>query len=110
MKNISQKILDLQNKRIQLEKELLELKQKAVQDLSGALVHIQDIEKVDTYTIIGSVLKALKSDQKREDLQKAGRTFCRQHKSKISQRHLGRTKPEQNKETNRKETCSGEEK
>lgn len=84
MKNISQKIAGLQSKKDNLERELLELKQKTVQELSRALVHIQDIENVDTYTIIGAVLKSLKTDNETEDLQKAGRMFCRKYKHQIN--------------------------
>ena len=85
MKNLSQKIADLQLKKENLEKELLDLKQKTVQDLSKALVHIQDIENADTYTLIGSVLKAVQQpDKDKENLQKAGRMFCRKYRHQIN--------------------------
>lgn len=88
MPDISKKINALQSKKDALEKELMDLRRENTHQLSGALSCMISIENIDPHILIGLVQKQLRdnslSDQDREGLLKAGKTFCRKHKAQIA--------------------------
>lgn len=107
MKDISQKISHLLKQKEALDQKLLELKKDNLQKLASALTLIQDVEKVDFYTLIGAVLESLTKEPK-EDLLKAGKMFCKKHKSQL-QSLLG-TRSKKEPASKKTDASSGKEK
>lgn len=82
----SQKLLQLQKKKEQLDKEICGLKEKNMLMLASALSTISEIENIDINVILGAVLNSIK-DIKEEDkgvLHSAGKTFLKKYKARIT--------------------------
>lgn len=82
----SQKLLLLQKKKEQLDKEIYGLKEKNMLILASSLTTIGELENIDMNVFLGVVLKAIKdikADEK-EVLRNSGHSFLKKYKARIS--------------------------
>lgn len=82
----SQKLLLLQKKKEQLDKEIYGLKEKNMLILASSLTTIGELENIDMNVILGVVLKAIKDikDDEKEVLRNSGHSFLKKYKTRIS--------------------------
>jgi len=82
----SQKLLLLQKKKEQLDKEICGLKEKNMLILASSLTTISELENIDMNVILGVVLKAIKDikDDEKEVLRNSGHSFLKKYKARIS--------------------------
>ena len=82
----SQKLLQLQKKKEQLDKEICGLKEKNMLLLASALATISAIKSLDINVILGMVLSTIKDikEEDKEVLAHAGRTFLKKYKARIT--------------------------
>lgn len=82
----SQKLLQLQKKKEQLEKEICWLKEKNMLVLASSLTTISELENIDMNVILGAVLSSIKNikEDDKEVLHHAGKTFLKKYKARIA--------------------------
>ena len=82
----SQKLLHLQKRKEQLDREICGLKEKNMLMLASALTTIGELENIDMNVILGVVLKAIKDikDDEKEVLRNSGISFFKKYKARIS--------------------------
>lgn len=82
----SQKLLLLQKKKEQLDKEIYGLKEKNMLILASSLTTIGELENIDMNVILGAILKVIKDikDDEKEVLRNSGHSFLKKYKARIS--------------------------
>jgi len=82
----SQKLLLLQKKKEQLDKEIYGLKEKNMLILASSLTTIGELENIDMNVILGAILKVIKDikNDEKEVLRNSGHSFLKKYKARIS--------------------------
>lgn len=82
----SQKLLHLQKRKEQLDREICGLKEKNMLMLASALTTIGELENIDMNVILGAILKVIKDikDDEQEVLRNSGHSFLKKYKARIS--------------------------
>ena len=82
----SQKLLHLQKRKEQLDREICGLKEKNMLMLASALTTIGELENIDMNVILGAILKVIKDikDDEQEVLRNSGHSFLKKYKTRIS--------------------------
>lgn len=82
----SQKLLLLQKKKEQLDREIYGLKEKNMLILASSLTTIGELENIDMNVILGAILKVIKDikDDEKEVLRNSGHSFLKKYKARIS--------------------------
>lgn len=82
----SQKLLHLQKRKEQLDREICGLKEKNMLILASALTIISELENIDMNVILGAILKVIKDikDDEKEVLRNSGHSFLKKYKARIS--------------------------
>ena len=82
----SQKLLHLQKRKEQLDREICGLKEKNMLMLASTLTTIGELENIDMNVILGAILKVIKDikDDEQEVLRNSGHSFLKKYKARIS--------------------------
>ena len=82
----SQKLLHLQKRKEQLDREICGLKEKNMLMLASTLTTIGELENIDMNVILGAILKVIKDikDDEQEVLRNSGHSFLKKYKTRIS--------------------------